>query len=640
MSKNEIIENGIKLDNKYNYIICPECKENARILINNYKFCIYGCKNGHNKNDILIKDFKATQIIDEPKIKCHNCESIKQNSLDNKDIYLCLKCNKNLCESCKIIHDKTHNIINHKDKYFICDFHFEPYNSYCLTCKKDICMQCKFEHKEHKILFYEELISNTPNGKDEINIFFDRKECLKKDINNIINIFQDLIKSIDNCYDIIESFIDRYKNGNNLQNYFLLQNINELNKYKDNFISDMNEIIDEKNIFNKANCMIDLHNKMSLSNNIYFKKETFNDIKYNINNDLDIQNSKDEIENSIIIKDRNSNDSFINKKMEFNSDYFLISEENEDNNYTNFDISKIKKLLTLKNDKLIFNKIYVLKDGRIIAHNNEHKDKNIFLCFIFDLKNDKCFNININKIYEILQMADGIILIATESELKLIDIKNRNFEIIQALKTESFRMYKLSDEKILTITSKNSGNLFIYKNKNLVFEKQINLKSIKNNFLIHEICSINENEVAIYYGEFGFFGAKRYLGFFDLEKDKKLKTFDIDIFNTFSFDLMNNKLLIAGNNRKIFPIDLINHSKKKEFTLPKQSNIHSIISLNAKQFIVGQYDYINQFELDKDYKFNLINTIDLKCSCIYKYPKSRLLIKEIGNNIKSLILYG
>ena len=103
---------------------------------------------------------------------------------------------------------------------------------------------------------------------------------------------------------------------------------------------------------------------------------------------------------------------------------------------------------------------------------------------------------------------------------------------------------------------------------------------------------------------------------------------------------MNNKLLIAGNNRKIFPIDLINHSKKKEFTLPKQSNIHSIISLNAKQFIVGQYDYINQFELDKDYKFNLINTIDLKCSCIYKYPKSRLLIKEIGNNIKSLILYG
>ena len=62
----------------------------------------------------------------------------------------------------------------------------------------------------------------------------------------------------------------------------------------------MNEIIDEKNIFNKANCMIDLHNKMSLSNNIYFKKETFNDIKYNINNDLDIQNSKDEIENSII----------------------------------------------------------------------------------------------------------------------------------------------------------------------------------------------------------------------------------------------------------------------------------------------------------------------------------------------------
>ena len=42
---------------KSKYIICPECKENARILINDYKITLYDCKNGHEMKKYIITRF-------------------------------------------------------------------------------------------------------------------------------------------------------------------------------------------------------------------------------------------------------------------------------------------------------------------------------------------------------------------------------------------------------------------------------------------------------------------------------------------------------------------------------------------------------------------------------------------------------
>ena len=80
MSKNEIIE-GRKSNKKFNYIVCPQCKERARIIINDYKFSFSGCKNGHIINNILINDFKTTQVVDERKTKCEKCNKINENTI-------------------------------------------------------------------------------------------------------------------------------------------------------------------------------------------------------------------------------------------------------------------------------------------------------------------------------------------------------------------------------------------------------------------------------------------------------------------------------------------------------------------------------------------------------------------------------
>ena len=43
---------------KSKYIICPECHENCRILIANYKITLYECKKGHKKSDINLNEFE------------------------------------------------------------------------------------------------------------------------------------------------------------------------------------------------------------------------------------------------------------------------------------------------------------------------------------------------------------------------------------------------------------------------------------------------------------------------------------------------------------------------------------------------------------------------------------------------------
>ena len=54
-------------------IICPSCKENAKMKFKYYKITLYDCKNNHTINDILFDEFVKSQNIDLSKIKCNKC---------------------------------------------------------------------------------------------------------------------------------------------------------------------------------------------------------------------------------------------------------------------------------------------------------------------------------------------------------------------------------------------------------------------------------------------------------------------------------------------------------------------------------------------------------------------------------------
>ena len=43
-------------------IICPECKENIKLNVDEYHILLYGCRNKHDK-DLFIDEFNETQNI-------------------------------------------------------------------------------------------------------------------------------------------------------------------------------------------------------------------------------------------------------------------------------------------------------------------------------------------------------------------------------------------------------------------------------------------------------------------------------------------------------------------------------------------------------------------------------------------------
>ena len=141
------------------YVICPSCKENAFISIKNFNISIKDCPSEHKTEDIHLNEFDKTQYIDQSKIKCDICQSLKCDIAKNK-FFICNTCKQYLCPRCKDKHDKSHfdNIKDYDENQFYCKLHSNAYICYCSDCKKDLCDLCHNEHKEHKLIIYDSIM--------------------------------------------------------------------------------------------------------------------------------------------------------------------------------------------------------------------------------------------------------------------------------------------------------------------------------------------------------------------------------------------------------------------------------------------------------------------------------------------------
>ena len=90
-------------------IICPVCKDNVLMYMDNFNYNFNGYKNNHN-NEISLNEFEQSQKIDMSNFICNLCN---MNNKRNNEFYICHTCNKNICPLCKPSHDKNHNIVSH-----------------------------------------------------------------------------------------------------------------------------------------------------------------------------------------------------------------------------------------------------------------------------------------------------------------------------------------------------------------------------------------------------------------------------------------------------------------------------------------------------------------------------------------------
>ena len=95
-------------------------------------------------------------MINLKNVECNICKERNKYNTYNNEFYKCYECNINICPSCKLKHNKKHNIFNYDKIHYICNKHDESFTNYCNKCKINICSLCEKEHLNHD----KQLISN------------------------------------------------------------------------------------------------------------------------------------------------------------------------------------------------------------------------------------------------------------------------------------------------------------------------------------------------------------------------------------------------------------------------------------------------------------------------------------------------
>ena len=221
--------------------------------------------------------------------------------------------------------------------------------------------------------------------------------------------------------------------------------------------------------------------------------------------------------------------------------------------------------------------------------------------------------------------SENIIIGKKSNILQLIKLKEKDFEIIEEIKTkiESPKMKILSNGKII-IYDWNSKEIYFYsytkKNNLILDEKFINTK--KTN--INGICEINKKVIAISCsGE--WIWSKVSIIFYDLKKDKIIKNIS-NKENYLYFCYMNENSLIAIYD-KIYLIDLINYKIKDKISAKNKDKLISdyILKINEKGFIVVRENiYYYEIENNNRIVFKGQNLFSVKY--VSKYPGNKLII--------------
>ena len=192
--KNIINEEEITI--KSTNVICPICQEYTRINIEAYNIFLFGCKDNHKLDNILLNEFEDKQKINLSKIKCGICGNSKGKTFKNI-FYKCHQCKINICPLCKLAHDKSHIIINYDDAYYTCDMHNNKYILYCKNCKQNLCLYCENEHNNHELFSYGKIMPKIDEIKLRMKELKENIDKFKEDINKMMDILNKTKKNME-----------------------------------------------------------------------------------------------------------------------------------------------------------------------------------------------------------------------------------------------------------------------------------------------------------------------------------------------------------------------------------------------------------------------------------------------------------
>ena len=246
---------------KIKEITCPICFENIFIDFDKYKINLKGCINGHHQNKILFEDFMKTQKT-EISDSYYYCGICNRKVSYQMRFYSCFSCKKNLCLSCKEKHDITHQIVDYRDKNYVCNIHNGIFHKYCIQCKKNLCFDCEKDHINHNYINFKDIIPDKDNILKEIEVFKQNIENLKNNVKMMIIDLNTTINNIEIYYKISAEIAKSFYNMK-YKDYQIIYNINEFKKYNKIINEDIKKIINNNDTYTKFKYLTDIFKHMS-----------------------------------------------------------------------------------------------------------------------------------------------------------------------------------------------------------------------------------------------------------------------------------------------------------------------------------------------------------------------------------------
>ena len=208
------------------YIKCPECGENVKMEIKNYKISLYDCKNGHKINNILFNKYEDYQKKAISKIV--NCD---KNGLNN----------------------------------YQCSTHIRPFSGYCIKCKKNICDECFCEHSAPRspgctVEYFGKIFKSQRTLKEKLKEIKKPINKFNNNVNKLITMLNKVKDYINTYYNIINNIISNYDDKK--INYEMLINVNEINDKKE-IINDLEKINNADGMEKKFNNIVRIYNKFN-----------------------------------------------------------------------------------------------------------------------------------------------------------------------------------------------------------------------------------------------------------------------------------------------------------------------------------------------------------------------------------------
>ena len=219
-----------------NTIRCPECftipflsiiEDQKKIILD------YSCSNNHN-GQIQICDYKKLQNENLSK-KNVNCFSCIQKGLGT--IWFCKGCLKYFCLDHSYLHAFHNNIdINNFDS--LCSFHNKINILFCENCNVNICDKCKIEHNKHKLINLNENIFSENEIKNYENEIIKAEGYLKSFEEVFIDIkkkYEEYKKLKSHEITLCKNLLELYKNNQSLNklSYQMIKNIKTIFNFKE-----------------------------------------------------------------------------------------------------------------------------------------------------------------------------------------------------------------------------------------------------------------------------------------------------------------------------------------------------------------------------------------------------------------------